>query len=79
MILASAERIAQYTADGWWGDRTIDDVFRTNVAAHADREAVVDPPNRTEIIDGAPQRLTYRELDLLARERPPHSARSMTF
>lgn len=65
MILASAERIAQYTADGWWGNRTIDDVFRANVAAHADREAVVDPPNRSEFTDGAPQRMTYRELDLL--------------
>ncbi len=63
MILASAERIARFTADGWWGTQTIDDVFRSNVAAHGNREAVVDAPNRSEITDGAPQRLHYAALD----------------
>ncbi len=62
MILASAERIARYTADGWWGVQTIDDLFRAHVAATPDREAVVDPPNRSEIADGAVQRLCYRDL-----------------
>lgn len=68
MILADAERIARYTARGWWGGRTIDDVFRAGVAAHPDREAVVDAPNRPALTDGVPRRLDWRQLgDEVAR------------
>ena len=62
MILAAPERIADYTARGWWGTSPIDDVFRAGVAAHPDRLAVVDPPNRADFTDGAPRRLTWAEL-----------------
>lgn len=63
MILTSEDKIRDYTARGWWGDVTLDDLFRRNAAAHPGRLAVVDAPNRTTITDGAPRRLDYAELD----------------
>ncbi len=62
MILASPERIADFTARGWWGTRTLHAGFADAVAAHPGREAVVDPPNREALTDGAPRRLSYAEL-----------------
>ena len=62
MILASPQRIAHYTAQGWWGTRTLDDQFREVAARHPQREAVVDAPNRTALTDGAPRRLSYEQL-----------------
>ncbi len=68
MILSSPERIAEFTAQGWWGTRTIDDHFRDVAARHPQREAVVDAPNRTLLTDGAPRRLSYAQLaDEVAR------------
>ena len=68
MILAAPERIADYTARGWWGARTIDDHFREVAARHPQREAVVDAPNRALLTDGAPRRLSYAQLaDEVAR------------
>jgi acyl-CoA synthetase (AMP-forming)/AMP-acid ligase II len=62
MILASEERIAQYTAKGWWGTRTLHAGFAEVVARHPEREAVVDAPNRETLTDGAPRRLSYAQL-----------------
>ena len=62
MILASPERIAEFTARGWWGTRTLDEAFLDIVARHPGREAVVDPPNREALTDGAPRRLSYAQL-----------------
>jgi acyl-CoA synthetase (AMP-forming)/AMP-acid ligase II len=62
MILASPERIAEYTARGWWGARTLDAGFLDVVARHPQREAVVDAPNRELLTDGAPRRLSYAQL-----------------
>lgn len=63
MILHAPDRIAAYTANGWWGTTTIDDLFRTQVGYAPDKEAVVDPVNRTSFTEGAPRRYTYAELD----------------
>jgi len=62
MIVADPEHIAQYTARGWWGTRTLDDHFREGVARHPEREAVADAPNRAALTDGAPRRLTWAAL-----------------
>ena len=62
MILARPEHIEQYTARGWWGRRTLDDLFREAALAHPDREAVVDAPNRLAVTDGSPRRLTWSQL-----------------
>lgn len=68
MILSSPETIAYYTERGHWGHRTLDQVFRGNVAAAPDDIAIVDAPNRAEFAWDAPRRLTWRELgDLVER------------
>ena len=64
MILDTPERIRTYTDAGWWGTDTIDDLFRRAVAAHPDRTALVDPPNRADLTIGEPTRWTYAELSL---------------
>ena len=63
MILSPPERIAEYTGRGWWGTRRIQDWFDDAVESRAEDEALVDPPNRAEFIDGPPRRLTWRQLD----------------
>ncbi|WLR57335.1 class I adenylate-forming enzyme family protein [Mesobacillus subterraneus] len=63
MILSSNERIKDYTEKGFWGTETIDGYFSRLVEASPEKEAVVDPVNREAICFGAPQRLTYRQLN----------------
>ena len=62
MILETPERVAEYTARGWWGEKTLIDLFLDNVEHSPDAVAVVDPPNRAALAPGEPQRLTYAEL-----------------
>jgi acyl-CoA synthetase len=61
--LHPAERVAEYTAAGWWGDDTFDGLFRARVRADLDREAIVDPANKQDLAGRPPRRLTWRELD----------------
>lgn len=62
MILESPERVTEYTACGWWGDKTLSDLFRANVERSPDAVALVDPPNRAALAAGEQRRLTYAEL-----------------
>ncbi|MGE0796827.1 MAG: class I adenylate-forming enzyme family protein [Lautropia sp.] len=62
MIVVPADRIAEYTARGWWRDVTLHDLFAGHVAARPDAEAVVDASNRAEFAPGAPRRLSWRQL-----------------
>ena len=55
--------IQEYSSRGWWGEQTLTSLFREAVAAHPDRTALVDPPNRPELVGGEAQRLSYWELD----------------
>ncbi len=63
MILATPERIADYTARGWWGTRRIHDWLDDAIRTRPDAEALIDAPNRAEFIDGEPRRLTWRAVD----------------
>jgi acyl-CoA synthetase len=63
MILSSPETIRRYREAGWWGDETLLDLWNRNVAAHPERTALVDPPNRADLTAGAPRRWTYTETD----------------
>jgi acyl-CoA synthetase len=66
MILSSPETIRRYRDAGWWGDDTLLDLWTGNVAAHPERTALVDPPNRADLTVGTPRRWTYAEADLRA-------------
>lgn len=62
MIVIPKDRIQDMKSKGWWGDQTLDDMFRKHVAAHPDAEALVDPLNAAEVVGGQPDRLTWREV-----------------
>jgi acyl-CoA synthetase len=57
------ERVADYTARGWWSQDTMDPLLRAQVARQPDRVAVVDPANKLALVGTGPRRLTWRELD----------------
>lgn len=63
MILVSEEQIKEYAEQGWWGTETLVDLFLKSAQAAPDAVALVDPPNRSEITLGQPQRLTYIEVE----------------
>src|SRR5262245_60324105 len=63
MIRSSPARIAECMRLGWWSGRTVDDALRDAVRLSAREEALVDPPNRTDLVGGAPRRLTWEQLD----------------
>lgn len=62
MILDRPELIRTYSEQGWWGDERLIDLFLANVQRTPDHIALVDPPNRPDLVGGEPLRLTYREL-----------------
>ena len=63
MIPVQRERIAEYTARGWWGTRRIQDWLADAVRTRPDALALVDAPNRAGFIDGPVRRLTWAGLD----------------
>jgi acyl-CoA synthetase (AMP-forming)/AMP-acid ligase II len=63
LVLVRQDKIDDYTARGWWGTETLDDVFRGNVARHGSRTAVTDAFNRAAFTDGPPRSLSYAQLD----------------
>lgn len=63
---AQSERDARhrlYRQQGWWGDTRLQDLFDACVAAHPEACSLVDPLNRTQFTEGAPRRLTWREVN----------------
>ena len=79
MIVIPKDRIKEMKSRGWWGDQTLDDLFRKHVGAHPDAEALVDPLNAADIVGGQPDRLTWREtahaVDRLAAVLVAHGVR----
>jgi acyl-CoA synthetase (AMP-forming)/AMP-acid ligase II len=62
MITTPSERIEEYTRQGWWDDTTLHALLWRNSAAHPDRLAVADQPNREALTGHAPLRLNYAQL-----------------
>lgn len=62
MIVVPQEKIAQYTQAGWWGERTLGELFIETALRQPDRLAVADPPNRPAITGDAARRWTWGEL-----------------
>lgn len=63
MQTSPPELIARFRSAGWWGDATIHDLFAANAARVPERLAVLDPPNRADLVGGEPARLSYAGLD----------------
>lgn len=63
MIVVPQDRIRAFKDRGWWGEDTLDDLFRRHLAAHPDAPALIDPVNAAEIMGGTPERLTWRQAD----------------
>lgn len=63
MILASREMIKEWTEKGAWKKETFIDYFKENVRKAPDKECLVDPLNKKDLVGLEPERLTYRQLD----------------
>jgi acyl-CoA synthetase (AMP-forming)/AMP-acid ligase II len=62
MIVSGQSKRKAYREAGWWGDKTLADLFFAQADAHPDRLALVDAPNRADFAFGEPQRLTWGDL-----------------
>jgi len=60
MILATPERIKEYTQKGCWETRrTLIDDFKEHALKMPGVTAFVDPPNKEVLVGSAPERFTY--------------------
>jgi len=64
VILDNDAAIARYTRAGWWGQVTVDDLFRACVAAAGSQTALIDAPNRASFAYGTPQELTFVQTEV---------------
>lgn len=62
MILVPQARIDEYLAKGWWGERTLGDLFIDAAERQPEAFAVADPPNLMAVCGRAPRRWTWGEL-----------------
>ncbi len=63
MILTTQEKIERYTANGWWGTKTIDDYFLNLVEQTPEKIAIVDPANKASLCNSEFLTYTYTQLD----------------
>ena len=68
MQTSTRESIDFYERRGFWGEESLDSLFRRTVAIHPGRLALCDPPDRELFVDGSPKRLTYSELFSAVRD-----------
>lgn len=66
MRTSTPERIKKLTENGFWGNDCLHTLFAQQVQNNDNKLAVIDAPNRPELIGSAPQRLSYLELDALS-------------
>jgi acyl-CoA synthetase (AMP-forming)/AMP-acid ligase II len=63
MGLHPQARIDGYRAKGYWNDDLIDALFAERVRSDPDTLAIIDPLNRSDLVDGPFRQLTWTELD----------------
>jgi acyl-CoA synthetase len=68
MKLHPQTRVDEYTANGWWTSETVDGLFRDRVVERGHAVAVIDPPNKRDLMTAPPLRCTWTELDALVDE-----------
>ncbi len=62
MILTTPKKITQYEQLGFWGKKTFLGQFKENVAANPDRTALIDPPNKQDLVGLSAERVNYQQL-----------------
>ena len=62
MILTTQEKIHDYSKRGWWGTKTIQDYLQDFVDRSPNKEAVIDPANKSSLCKTPSYSLTYQEL-----------------
>lgn len=62
MKVMPKDRVAEYTAKGWWGSLTVDHLVQRNRHERAEHLALVDPLNRPALDGKEPRRLSWLEL-----------------
>ena len=62
MILHGPATIEAYNNQGFWGEKTLLDLFFEAADAHLENLALADPLDRETLVGSPPKRLTYREL-----------------
>ncbi|MTI15473.1 AMP-binding protein [Sansalvadorimonas verongulae] len=68
MQTSSRESIEFYVRRGFWGEESLESLFRRTVAIHPGRLALVDPPDRESFSDLPPRQLTYSDLFSAVRD-----------
>ncbi|WP_281647575.1 class I adenylate-forming enzyme family protein [Parendozoicomonas sp. Alg238-R29] len=68
MQTSSRESIEFYVRRGFWGEESLESLFRRTVAIHPGRLALVDPPDREAFTDLPPRQLTYSDLFSAVRD-----------
>ena len=68
MQTSSRESIEFYVRRGFWGEESLESLFRRTVAIHPGRLALVDPPDRETFTDLPPRQLTYSSLFASVRD-----------
>lgn len=59
----SPERVDDYTSRGWWTNETVQQLFADRVAEYGDALAVIDPPNKADLVDTESQRASWNDID----------------
>jgi acyl-CoA synthetase (AMP-forming)/AMP-acid ligase II len=62
VVVHSKQTIDKYVSEGWWDNITLIERFKRNVRRVPNRIAIVDPPNKKDLVGYEPERLTYKEL-----------------
>ena len=63
MILASKNMIETYTQKGYWGDTTLNQIFKGFVKKDPQKACFVDPLNKEELVGMQPERISYEDAD----------------
>ena len=62
----SKDKILRYEDRGWWSNETLISILKANLKEKPDQEALIDPSNRSNMVGGEVQRLSFREIDRLS-------------
>ena len=63
MILTSKEQIEEYTSKGYWGNTTLNHIFKSFVDKQPKKDCFVDQPTKQALVGLGPERISYGDAD----------------